>query len=302
MTRFFRKIIPSGFTLLETLIVVSVVVLLISLSLVDWRYFQDRSELKNSVNEVLSLLKLAQSRTLAFEQSSQWGVYFDDSLDPHRYILFKGVSYSGRDQAFDEIHNLPKRIKFSQLGLEGGGKEVVFERLDGTTKNFGTISLWLATNHSQTETVYIQSSGTIALSFVSSPSDSQRVKDARHIHLNYSRFIDVATEKILLTFDNNGSPVTQEIIIADNLKDNQIFWEGEVIVGGSLQKLKIHTHRLNSSDTQFCFHRDADDNSKALKIDLSGDSASSPNLGSYNPSGAIFVKGNSIFVSSPLAQ
>ena len=82
----------------------------------------------------------------------------------------------------------------------------------------------------------------------SSPSDENRIKDSRHVHFDYSRVIFTATERLILTLDYDSSPIIQEIIIANNLQDGQIFWQG--------QNIKIQTHRLNSPDTQFSIHRD----------------------------------------------
>ena len=97
---------------------------------------------------------------------------------------------------------------------------------------------------------------------------------------------------------NPGAVRVKEILIADNLEDNQIYWEGEIDVGGETQKLKIHTHRLNAPDTQFCIHRDRRYNNKALNIDISGDGGVTPNLIGYNSEGQT-TKGSSIFVSEP---
>jgi len=120
------------------------------------------------------------------------------------------------------------------------------------------------------------------------PSDESRIKDSRHVHFDYSRVISIAAERLILTFDYDSSPIIQEIIIADNLQDGQIFWEG--------QNIKIQTHRLNSPDTQFSVHRDKRYNTKNLKIEISGDS--SGDLIQYQSDGQT-AKGSSIYVTDP---
>lgn len=120
------------------------------------------------------------------------------------------------------------------------------------------------------------------------PSDENRIKDSRHVHFDYSRVISIAAERLILTFDYDGSPIIQEIIIADNLQDGQIFWQG--------QNIKIQTHRLNNPDTQFSVYRDRRYNVKSLKIEISSDS--SGDLIRYQADGQT-IKGNSIYVADP---
>lgn len=268
-----------GFTFIETLIVVAILIILVSLVMVRFRFFQKESDLSSSVEEIISALKLAQNKTLASEEASQYGVYFDDTTSPHQYTLFKGTIYNDalRDSSFDEIHKLPSSVEIYEINL-AGGNEVVFNRVNGTTNQFGSLSLRLKDDPSKFRKISIQSSGHITLEEIS-PTDTDRIKDSRHLHFDYARSITTSTEILTLKFDS----ITKDIVIADNIKDGQIYWEGEVDVNGEIQKLKIHTHRLNNSDTQFCFHRDRRYNSKALIIKISGDI--SGNLIEYSADG-----------------
>jgi hypothetical protein len=81
------------------------------------------------------------------------------------------------------------------------------------------------------------------------------------------------------------------------MKDGQIFWEGEVNVAGSNQKIRIHTLTLNAPGTQFCIHRDRRYNNKSLKLEVSGDS--SGDLIFYDGYGQT-QKGSSIYVQDPV--
>lgn len=120
------------------------------------------------------------------------------------------------------------------------------------------------------------------------PSDASRIKDSRHVHFDYSRVISTGAEKLTLIFANPPGPdVSQEILIADNLRDGQIFWEG--------QNIKIQTHRLNNPDTQFSVHRDRRYNSKALKVTISGDATG--DLIQYQADGQT-IEGNSIYATN----
>ncbi len=297
-----NNITSNGFTLLELLLIVGIIVLMVALAIPVFRSFQETAGLNNTAEEIVNALRLSQNKTLASQAGSSWGVYFNDVGSPQNYILFQGASFSSREPTSDKVYQLSKRIEFSLVSIVGGGKEIVFNKVSGTTSKSGQVTLRLKSDQSKVKTVYVDDSGRTQLVQGSLPSQAQRLKDYRHVHFDYGRSIDTANEKLKLTFIDGGSPIQQEITIANNLKDGQLYWEGEVNVGGSLQKLKIHSHRLNNPDTQFSIHRGADENNKALKVDISGDTALSPNLISYNADDSLATKGNSISVSNLSAQ
>lgn len=284
-----------GFTLVELLITVGILAVLMIMAVPAFQFFRGESELNETAEEIINTLRLAQNKTLASEGASNYGVHFEGD----KFVLFKGTSYDPLAPDND-THNLRKRLEIYEISLAGGGSEIIFEKLIGTTSQSGSVSLRLKADVSKIRTIYVENSGRVDLSSLPTPSDSNRIKDSRHVHFVYSgRTVSTTTEKLILKFD---TAVTREIIIAENLKDDQIYWEGEVEVGGSIQKLKIHTHRLNdpyTNDTQFCIHRDRRHNNKALSIDISGDLGATPNLISFSADGLATNKGNSIYVSEP---
>ncbi len=294
----------KGFSLLELLIISGIVVLAAAILLPVFNNFRTNTILDSAGQGLVSRLRLAKNKTIASDGPSSWGIYFKHSPQdwPQGYTLFKGASYELREVAFDENYNLSPRLEFSIVDLAGGVSEIVFNRLTGQTDEYGFLTLSFKNDPLKTKTIYIEESGKIQLTSEIIPSDADRVKDFRHLHFTYSRLIDVNTEKVILTFIDGASPVVQEINMAANLVEGQFFWEGEIMVGGENQKIKIHTNRLNEPDTLFCLHRDGQENTKALKADVSGDVAVSPDLISYSADGFSVVKGNSIFVSDPLSQ
>lgn len=278
----------KSFTLVEVLTIVGILIVLTAISIPAFRFFQKESDLNNSIEEIINTLRLAQNKTLASEGAIQYGVHFETG----EYVLFNGTTYNP-SATDNEIHNLPKSVEIYEIELTGGGSEVIFDRVTGTTNQFGEVSLRLKTDTSKVKTIYIENSGQVGLSAPTTPSDTARLKDSRHVHFNYSRFIDTAGETLTLMF--NGS-IRKDILISGNLEDGQISWEGEVDVGGEVQKIKIHTHKLNSPDSQFCIHRNRRYNNKILEVTLSGDS--SGYLIHYSADGLTTDKG-SIYSSDP---
>lgn len=280
----------KSFTVVEFLVVFSVLAVLIIISAGAFILFQRKSDLNYGTEEIINVLRIAQNKTLASEGTSQYGVYFDNITVPSQYTLFKGSDYASREISFDKVYKLSEKVEIYAINL-GGGNEVVFERLTGNSNLSGDLSLRLKTDPTNSQIIYIEASGQISMSSPAVPSDDDRIKDSRHLHFDYSRAIDTATETLTLDFGTK----TENILITDNMKDGQIYWQGEIDVDGETQELKIHTHRLNNPDTQFCIHRDRRYNSKALTITISGDGSGA--LIDYSVDGSI-ISSTSIYVSN----
>lgn len=257
-----------GTTFIELLVIISVLIILIAMSGQVFVVFQKESTLNNTTEEIISILRLAQNKTLASEEADQYGIYFNTSINPHEYILFKGSDFTSRDISFDKIYSMPKALEIYNINLSLGN-EVVFNRLTGITNQAGDFSLRIKTDPSKTRTIYVEESGQTGLNVPLIPSNS-RVEDSRHVHFDYSRSIDTLTESLNMIFRDNGSSYNYSMVIADNLNDGQIYWQGTIDAGGEEQELIIHTHRLNNPDAQFCIHRDLG-YTRSLEIGISGD-------------------------------
>ncbi len=283
----------QAFTLIEILIVISVIIILSFFSLSSYLPFRNQNELNACSQEILNILRLAQSKTLGSEESSCYGVHFEQE----KYVLFKGVSYDPLDINNEDYNlSLKTEISPSDISLNGGGSEVIFDRITGSTSQYGTVKIQITQDSNQYRIIRIDSSGQIAIKGEDSVLLGSRIIDSRHIHFSYSRNIDTANETITLTFSD---PLTVENIkISDFLNTGQFDWQGTVTVGGEDQTIRVHTHSLNSPDTLFCIHRDARYNNKALTVSISGDMNS---LITYTDTGETF-QGTSVFVGLSQAQ
>lgn len=150
-----------GFTLVELILTVAILGLLAAFSLPPIRSFQRSAELHDTAEELRSTLLLARERTLASEEASSYGVYFDTGALPHAVVLFRGASYGERDEAADERRALPDSVEIYDIALVPEGSETTFQRLTGKTSSSGAVSLRLISSPDRTVVLRISSDGNV---------------------------------------------------------------------------------------------------------------------------------------------
>lgn len=90
--RFFDD--KKSFTLIETLIVVAILAALSTTAFVELSAFKNKHDLDLGSEEVVSVLKNAQSKAIQQEGGSAWGVRFINTTSTDYYQIFQGSSYS----------------------------------------------------------------------------------------------------------------------------------------------------------------------------------------------------------------
>lgn len=278
----------TGFTIIELLVAVGVLVLAAGLVLPNFNFFQRQSSLDMASQEIIGALRLAQNKALASEGNSPFGIYFEAD----RYTLFKGTTYYPTAPDND-TRILNSGLVLSEISL-GGLNTIIFDQVTGATANSGSLKISLASDSAKNKTIYIDSSGTAALSS-SLPTDEGRFKDSRHAEFTYSQNAQDANT-LSLYFPASGQ--TENINYQTYLNNDKtaFSWEGTINVSGSDQIIKIHTHSLTLTSALFCVHRDRRYNSQALNISLDGQ-----NLINYSATGTS-TRGTSLWASEPIMQ
>lgn len=143
-----------GFTAIELLVGVVVVAIIFIIALGPLRSFRDAQILSSDTENILALLKEARSQTVFSKNSSQYGVH----LESGRTVLFPGTIFSEPDANNKELL-LNGNLSISNWSLNGGGQDVVFERLTGKTGQFGTVTVSLKNNPSKVKIINIGETG-----------------------------------------------------------------------------------------------------------------------------------------------
>lgn len=270
----------KGFTLVELVIVIFIITLLATISTVSYLYFERKTNLDKTANDILSVIKTAQNRTLASEGASQYGIHFETN----QYILFKGSSYSVGSPD-NTTYSLPQQVEIYNISLSGGGSDVIFQRISGATDQSGTIGLRLVSDVSKTRSITISSTGHAEIEPSGTPCcTTNRNIDTRHLNLTLGWSIQTYTT-LTLTFPDTPT-VNENITMADyfNPEQSVFSWSGSVDVNGESQELVIHTTFLDATNTILSIHRDQGKNTKPLQVYID-----SRDIVSYTADGEITV-------------
>lgn len=140
-----------GFSITEIIVVVAAVCILAVIVVVPLSSFRENQQLTNAVEETVSVISLARSKTLSSENFSQYGVHFETA----KTVIFKGTVYSASEPD-NIIFNMPSLIEISP-----SGSDVVFARITGKASNPRTVVLRVKNNTIKTKTIEIKSTGTL---------------------------------------------------------------------------------------------------------------------------------------------
>ena len=111
------RIQERGFSLIEVLIAVAIIVVLAAIAFLALGQFRARSDVDRAATGALAFLRLARERTVAGEGDTQWGVHVTSS----QLMLFQGSSFVSAEDTL----TLPPTI-IASAALSGGGSDIVF--------------------------------------------------------------------------------------------------------------------------------------------------------------------------------
>ena len=137
-----------GFTLVEMLLVIAVIVVLFGITAPIYFSFQTRNDLDLAATTFVYVLRRAQTLAEGGESDAEWGV----RTDPGRITLFRGSNFATRDQNFDEIFTFPQHI------VASGNAEIIFMRITGIPVSPGIMVLTNASGALRTVSINVKGS------------------------------------------------------------------------------------------------------------------------------------------------
>jgi len=148
----------TGFTLLELLIVIGIFSILFVFISTPLLLFSRDVVYRGNVENILTMLDEARKSTLSSYFSSQYGVHLSTST----VTLFRGSTYSAIDPNND-VYELSDIVNITGININGGGDDVVFERITGETAKHGTIVISLLSGSSSPKTITVHKSGLVEI-------------------------------------------------------------------------------------------------------------------------------------------
>ena len=148
----------SAFSIIEIIITIAVGLILFTIATSAFMGMRNRQALNTTVEQISSTIQNSQAKTLASKKSQNYGVRFETN----RLVVFEG-------SAFTEPNATNKEIKFSNLAeisiisLNGGGQNIIFERLTGETNQYGAITVRVRNDASDAKTITIEKTGSVSV-------------------------------------------------------------------------------------------------------------------------------------------
>lgn len=150
-----------GFTLIEVIIVISILTVISALIFPSLSKFRNNRILQNSAEDIVSLLNTAHADTVSSLNSTNYGVKVEQS----RVVYFEGSTFT-EGVSTNKIIALNSILEIPSSGgvtLNSGGSVIVFNRLTGDTVNYGTILIRLINDTTIQKIITVTKTGSISL-------------------------------------------------------------------------------------------------------------------------------------------
>lgn len=139
---------PSGFTVLEMLLVVAMVTVIAGSGLLAVRTAVSAEAVDTSGQLFVQSLRHAQISARSMRHDDTWGV----AVSSGSATVFRGPAFAGRDEEFDEV------FVFSRHVFVTGDTQIIFEKGTGLVSQLSSTSI---TVEDRTRAVRVHTTGAI---------------------------------------------------------------------------------------------------------------------------------------------
>lgn len=143
-----RKLTQRGFTTVEILLVVGIMVMITAITTPIYASLNNNNQLDSAANILVQDLYQAQTYSRNHAQDSSWGVAINGQV----ITLFSGTSYATRNTGSDVVYTVPSSIQLT------GSTQIVYSKLYGLPTSTASFGL---TTKGKTMTVAVNSKGMV---------------------------------------------------------------------------------------------------------------------------------------------
>lgn len=142
-----------GFSALELVIVIAILAALLASIVPSFMNFRRSSILNTETQELVTVINRARLLSVSSKNDQQFGVHFEAG----RVVLFQGAAYSA-GATTNEAHMFNSMLTLSPITINGGGAELLFEKVTGATSQNATTTL-LVVGTTASTTVVVRPTG-----------------------------------------------------------------------------------------------------------------------------------------------
>jgi len=128
--------IKKAFTILEIMLVVTIMAISLGLFALYSQASQVRSDLRGQTGVFVSHLRLTQSDAMSGKGNVDHGVHLEDT----GYTVFYGSIYNVNNPN-NEVITLPVSLTIQNILLNGGGSDILFTTPHGETLQYGSVDV-----------------------------------------------------------------------------------------------------------------------------------------------------------------
>jgi type II secretory pathway pseudopilin PulG len=154
----FQKSATKGITILEIIVIISILMILTTASVSNLSTYRSKQVLNGESAQVLSILNKARSQTLASKSQLSYGV----RIEADRVTFYPGPTFASVPASHEE-YILHHTLGITDIALNGGGSDVLFDRLTGEAPAYGTFRISFTEDATQYHIISISQTGFIGL-------------------------------------------------------------------------------------------------------------------------------------------
>lgn len=148
----------KGFTILELVLVMGIVVALGVAAAVMLTGKKSSNDLSTTVTQITALLREAQTRSITQAQGASWGIHFSNATNTAPFYALFSSYYSPTTTT--DYYRLPTDVAYNSLTLAPGGTlDVMFAQVSGIASVSTTIGFYNTAQPSLTSGISIAPSG-----------------------------------------------------------------------------------------------------------------------------------------------
>jgi len=153
--RFFHA---KGFTLLETILVFSVLAIISVAASGFYMNYSKGVEINTTAQTISEDLKQMQSKSMTGDSGLKWGAHFVNGASDYYELFSTPTDYSDSSKVVISTSYLPGSITFTDPG-DSSSKDIIFNKITGTA----SASSVTITSNGVSQTISVASMGTVAI-------------------------------------------------------------------------------------------------------------------------------------------